>query len=96
MTLHVGVLEVRLALPGVRSLKEKRGLIKGLVERIRHRFEVAGAEVEVMDRWDEAGLGFAAIGNAVAVVQGRLQKVVNFIETDGAGILVDYRVEIVT
>ncbi|MBF0270896.1 MAG: DUF503 domain-containing protein [Magnetococcales bacterium] len=93
---RVGLLEVRLELPGVRSLKEKRGIVKGLLERIRHRFEVAAAEVDALDRWDGAGLGFAAVGNEVAVVQSRLQKVANYIETESEGVMVDYRVEIVT
>ncbi|MBF0628579.1 MAG: DUF503 domain-containing protein [Magnetococcales bacterium] len=93
--MRVGVLEVRLELPGVHSLKEKRGIVKGLIERIRHRFEVAAAEVDQLDRWDGAGLGFAAVGNEVAVVQSRLQKVASYIETDCEGIMVDYRVEII-
>ncbi|MEO5345882.1 MAG: DUF503 domain-containing protein [Magnetococcus sp. YQC-9] len=94
--MRVGVLEVRLELPGVRSLKEKRGIVKSLLERIRHRFEVACAEVGELDRWDGAGLGFAAVGNEVAVVQSRLQKVANFIEDEGETVMIDYRLEIVT
>ncbi|MBF0341267.1 MAG: DUF503 domain-containing protein [Magnetococcales bacterium] len=96
MPIRVAVLEVRLELPGVRSLKEKRGIVKGLLERIRHRFEVSAAEVDELDRWDGAGLGFAAVGNEVAALQSRLQKVASFIDGDGAGVMVDYRVEIVT
>ena len=91
--MHVVVLEVRLNLPGVRSLKEKRGIIKSLLERVRNRFQVAVAEVAHQDRWQMAGLGFAAIGNDVAVLQGRMQKVANFIEADGAGVVVDFRLE---
>ncbi|MBF0418349.1 MAG: DUF503 domain-containing protein [Magnetococcales bacterium] len=94
--MRVGVLEVRLEIPGVRSLKEKRGVVKSLLERIRHRFEVACAEVDELDRWDGAGLGFAAVGNEVATVQSRLQKVVNFIENEGEAVMIDYRLEIVT
>ncbi|MBF0165384.1 MAG: DUF503 domain-containing protein [Magnetococcales bacterium] len=94
--MRVGILEVRLELPGVRSLKEKRGIVKSLLERIRHRFEVACAEVDELDRWDGAGLGFAAVGNETGTVQSRLQKVANFIEDDGETVMVDYRLEIVT
>ncbi|MEO5334023.1 MAG: DUF503 domain-containing protein [Magnetococcus sp. YQC-5] len=94
--MHVGVLEVRMELPGVGSLKEKRSVIKGLLERIRHRFQVAVAEVDELERTDGAGLGFAAIGNDVRVLQSRLQKVVSFIDTSGEGVMAEYRVEIVT
>ena len=91
--MHVAVLEVHLDMPGVRSLKEKRGIVKSVLERVRNRFQVAVAEVAHQDQWQSAGLGFAAIGNDVAVLQSRLQKVVQFIENGPAGIIVDYQVE---
>ena len=89
-------MELRLDLPGIRSLKQKRGIVKSLLERIRNRFQVAAAEVVHQDRWGTAGLGFAVVGNDVAVLQSQLQKVVDFIASDGRGVLVDYRVEILT
>ena len=92
--MHVGIMELRLDLPGVHSLKEKRGIVKGLLERIRNRFQVAVAEVAHQDRWGTAGLGFASVGNEVAMLQSRLRKVAQFIETDGRGVMVDFRVEI--
>lgn len=91
--MHVAVMELHLDLSGVRSLKEKRGIVKGVLARVRHRFQVAVAEVTYQDHWQAAGLGFAAIGNDVAVLQSRLQKVVHFIEADAAGVVVDFRVE---
>ncbi len=77
----------------MRSLKEKRGIVKSLLDRVRHRFQVAVAEVDHQDHWQTAGLGFAAIGNEVAVLQSRLQAVVQFVETDAAGVVVDFQVE---
>ena len=87
-------MELRLDLPGVHSLKEKRGIVKGLLERIRNRFQVAVAEVDDQDRRGTAGLGFAVVGNEVAMLQSRLRKVAQFIETNGQGVMVDFRVEI--
>lgn len=91
--MRVVVMEVRLDVPGVRSLKEKRGIVKSVLERIRNRFQVAAAEVAHQDHWQTAGLGFAAVGNDAAVLQGRMQKVVQFMETNAAGVVVDFRVE---
>ncbi|MCL6548587.1 MAG: DUF503 family protein [Alicyclobacillus sp.] len=42
----VGVCTISLSIPGVRSLKEKRGVIKPLVAHIRKEFNVSVAEVE--------------------------------------------------
>ena len=92
--MQVGTLEVYLDLGALRSLKEKRGVIKGLLQRIRQRFEVAAAEVAEHDGIRSAGLGFSAVGNSTPALQSRLQKIVNFLEMDQAVIIVDYRVEI--
>ncbi|MBF0460812.1 MAG: DUF503 domain-containing protein [Magnetococcales bacterium] len=91
--MHVAVLELRLDLPGIRSLKEKRSIVKSILERVRNRFQVAVVEVAHQDHWQTAGLGFATLGNDVAVLQGQLQKIVQFIETDAASVVVDFRVE---
>jgi uncharacterized protein YlxP (DUF503 family) len=40
----VGVLQVELAIPGARSLKEKRSVLKSLLERTRRKHGVAAAE----------------------------------------------------
>ena len=91
--MRVVVMELRLDMPGVRSLKEKRSIVKSVLERVRNRFQVAVAEVDHQDHWQTAGLGFAAIGNDVAVLQSRMQKVLQFIEADATGVVVDFQVE---
>ncbi|MEO5353681.1 MAG: DUF503 domain-containing protein [Magnetococcus sp. XQGC-1] len=91
--MRVVVMELRLDMPGVHSLKEKRGIVKSVLERVRNRFQVAVAEVEHQDHWQSATLGFAAVGNEVAVLQSRMQKVAQFIDAEAAGVVVDFRVE---
>ncbi|MBF0380926.1 MAG: DUF503 domain-containing protein [Magnetococcales bacterium] len=92
--MQVGTLEIVLDLGGLHSLKQKRGVIKGLLARVRNKFEVAAAEVAEHDTIRSACLGFSAVGNDAAMLQSRLQKIVNFIELDGQTFVVDYRVDI--
>lgn len=94
--MRVAVLEMTLSLPGVGSLKEKRGVVKSLVERARQRFQVAAAEVDHLDYWQSAGLGFAAVGNDAAVLQSRLSKVADMVAGDGRAVLLDYRIEVIS
>jgi hypothetical protein len=94
--MHVGILEVQLELPGACSLKDKRRLVKGALQRIRQRFEVSAAEVAYQDRWRSAGLGFSVVGNDVPVLQRRLQQVAEFLETQGWGVVVDYRMDFIS
>ncbi|MBF0358720.1 MAG: DUF503 domain-containing protein [Magnetococcales bacterium] len=92
--MQVGTLEVYIDLGGLRSLKEKRGVVKGLLQRIRQQFQVATAEVAQQDSIRSAGLGFSAVGNDAAILQSRMRKIVNFIEVNPDTVLIDFRVDI--
>lgn len=59
--MHVAVLHVRLHVPQASSLKEKRQVIKSILDRARSRYRVAAAEVEEQDIHRQAVLGFAAV-----------------------------------
>ena len=70
--MFVLALAVDLHLPMARSLKDKRMVVKSIVDVARHRYRVAAAEVGFQDQWQRAELGFAAVASserhAVAVV----------------------------
>ena len=93
--MRVGVLEVRLDLYGVRSLKEKRGVVKSVLAKVRNRFEMAAAEVAHQDELGRAGLGFSCVGNDTGLLQSRMNKVIDFIEQGGQGVIGDYRMDVV-
>jgi uncharacterized protein YlxP (DUF503 family) len=59
---HVATLELDLHLPAARSLKAKRAVLRPVIEGLRHRFQVAVAEVDHQDRWQRAGVAVAAVG----------------------------------
>jgi len=47
----VGVLTIELRVEDSHSLKDKRHVVKSLKDRLRHRFNVAVAEIDGMDTW---------------------------------------------
>lgn len=95
--MFIAVLELQLDLPGVHGLKQKRGLIKGLLQRIHKNHHAAVAEVDLLDHWQSAMIGCALVGNEAAVLQRRMQKIVDAIERDSSGVvLVDYQVDILS
>ena len=77
--MHAATLYVDLHLPAVHSLKEKRGVIRPILEGSRRRFGVAAAEVDAQDRWQRAGLGFAAVGSSAAHIGEVLDHVERFV-----------------
>jgi uncharacterized protein YlxP (DUF503 family) len=76
----VGVCTISLSIPGVRSLKEKRGVIKPLVAHVRKEFNVSVAEVDDQDLWQSATLAVAAVAGAGTNLHGLLEQTVSWIE----------------
>jgi uncharacterized protein len=64
--MHVGVVLVELHIPQSRSLKEKRAVVKPIVEGLRQRFSLSVAEVDFQDKWQRASIGFAVVSGAYA------------------------------
>ncbi len=93
----VGVLQMTLALTAARSLKEKRKVIRSIIERIRHRFHVSIAEVDANDEHGRAVIGVGAVANDPSFVNGVLDKVLDAVESGTAGRaeLVDTRLELI-
>ena len=71
---------IDLHLPGVRSLKEKRGILKTLIARLHKTFNVAVAEVELHDVWQSAALGVAVVSTTSAHGEAVLENLLRWIE----------------
>ncbi|OBI51685.1 hypothetical protein A5707_13625 [Mycobacterium kyorinense] len=58
----IGWLEFDLLLGDVRSLKQKRSVIRPVVAELRRKFSVSAAETASHDLYRRAGLGVAVVG----------------------------------
>lgn len=92
--MFVGVLQVELSVPGAYSLKEKRHVLKGLIERLRRDFAVSAAEVDRQDVWNSAIVGVAFVSNDARHAQARLQHVLNAMEKSRDAVVEDARIEV--
>ena len=90
----VGVLRLTLVVPGARSLKEKRHVVRKITDRVRARYNVAIAEVAENDVWQRAVLGMAVVANDRSFVNEVLDKVVRDVEMLGVADLVSREMEI--
>ena len=84
MTMHIGTLTVVLYLHAAESLKDKRQIIKSLIETTRQKFNISIAEVDDLDKWRKATIGIACVANDKAFVNRVLDKVVNTLENNPA------------
>jgi hypothetical protein len=88
----VGLLSVELYLPGARSLKDKRMVLRGVKDRLK-KFNVSVAEVEHQDLWQRAGLGIVTISTSEAHASSELGAVVDEIERVEPGLITRTEVE---
>ncbi len=91
----VGILKITLIIPGNSSLKGKRKVVKGLLDKLRSRFNLAAAEVEDNDLWQRAGLGLALVGNDRRFINSSMDKVLDFIYRTSDAEIVDSDSEII-
>jgi hypothetical protein len=73
------MVSIDLHLPGCGSLKEKRGVTKALIARLRRELNVSIAEVGGNDHWQRCDLGVAiAAGSEVGArkVAQQVEKIV--------------------
>jgi uncharacterized protein YlxP (DUF503 family) len=93
----IGTLKLHLHLPGCSSLKEKRGRLTPLLARLHRQFNISAAEMDLQDKWQEAVIACAMLGNNVAYLQSALETVRKWVEANWPdGELIDTKVEIIT
>ncbi len=78
--MHIGVLTVILEIPESDSLKDKRQILRSLLETMRNKFNVSAAEIGENDTWRRAEIGIACIGNSESLVNTILNKTIEHIE----------------
>ncbi|MGC8834408.1 MAG: DUF503 domain-containing protein [Armatimonadota bacterium] len=93
--MRVGICRLELFVPESRSLKDKRQVIRSLIDNLRNRFNVSAAEVDYLDSWGRAAVGLACVSNDSAFNMRVLNKVVDFVEENPRVVLQNYEIETV-
>jgi uncharacterized protein YlxP (DUF503 family) len=91
----IGACTIVLHLPGIRSLKEKRSIVKSVLARLRNEFNVSTAEVDAQDAHGRAVLGVACVSATGEYARGQLEAVVRWIERERPDVpVIDYQIEL--
>ena len=77
--MHVLVFAVDLHLPACRSLKEKRAVLRPIVDGVRNRFGVSVAETNHQDQWQRAEVGVAVVSGSPKVATELVDDVERFV-----------------
>ena len=92
--MRVGICRIFLRIPENQSLKQKRQVVKSIIDRVKNRFNVAIAEVDALDSHETAVLGAVTLSNDARHVNRVLSHVVNFVEDNASAELIDYDIEL--
>ncbi|AMJ39995.1 DUF503 domain-containing protein [Anaerotignum propionicum] len=76
----IGSCEVTFHADWVTSLKEKRMVVKSLVEKTRHKFNVSVAEVDCQDQHKIIVIGFVCVTNEKRQADSIIQHILRFME----------------
>jgi len=82
------------ALPGCRSLKEKRSVVRSLRDRLRARFNVSVAETAFQDVWDRAEITIALVATDGHMAESVLDRADRLVEEHGEARIVGVRREL--
>jgi uncharacterized protein YlxP (DUF503 family) len=93
MVVGIGIITFRLH--ECRSLKGKRKIVKSIVNQLRNKFNASVAEVGANDV-HRAQIGFSLVGNNKALINSKLDKALNFVETLGLAEIIDTEMELIT
>jgi uncharacterized protein len=72
--MYVGTLSFDLLLGDVRSLKEKRSVVRPIVAELQRKYAVSAAEVDHLDLYRRSGIGLATVSGDVGHITDVLDQ----------------------
>jgi len=78
----VSMIQIIFEIPDVVNIKEKRRIIKSILDKMRQRFHLSAAEVDLQDSLAFSQIGGAIVSNSRAFGEKVLQKAFSMIEKE--------------
>lgn len=79
----IAVLTLEIRIEDAQSLKDKRHVVKGLKDRLRHRFNVSVAEIDGQDTWQRSTIAVVTVSKD----RPYAEQVLRLVEEDAANFL---------
>lgn len=76
----IGACKLDLHLHGVRSLKEKRSIIKSVIAQLKKKFNASVAEVDLHDVWQTACIGISVTSTNALHAEAMLENIAHWLE----------------
>lgn len=89
----VVLVTIKLQIPGAGSLKDKRQVVKSIIERIRSRTGASVAETDFQDVWQRAEIGAALLGTQQVLLEKQVNLIRRIIDDNSEAETTDFTVE---
>ena len=93
MTVVVSAIELHLPAPS--SLKDKRRILKSVIERLQHHYNVSIAEIGDHELWQRAAIGVACVGRDRQPTLRVMDQVIGFIRRNPEVELIRHETQVV-
>lgn len=90
----IGTCRLKLTIYESDSLKYKRNVLKSILERLKNKFNISIAEIDLNDTWQSSIIGFACVTNDTVHANKIITKVISFIDMDNRVEITDCDIEI--
>jgi len=91
--MNILIMEVTLRASWVHSLKEKRMVVKSIVQKLKNKFNISVAEVENQDIHNTIVIGIAGICANSSQSDSTMEHIITFIECNTDAEIVDVQKE---
>jgi len=88
----VSMVQIRIQLPPLESIKDKRRIVSSLKEKLANKFHLSVAEVDLQDSLVFAQIGAAFVSNSRPFGESVMHKALRFVEENCEGVMEDAQV----
>ena len=87
-SIHVLLLVVDCYIPHAQSLKQKRAVVKSLIDRLRARFNASVSETGFLDEWQRSVIAISLVSNNRRYLQQQIELVEQMVVASTGGLTV--------
>jgi uncharacterized protein YlxP (DUF503 family) len=80
------MIQILIEIPDVGSIKDKRRVVKSITDRLKRRFHLSAAEIDLQESLSFAQIGAALVSNSRVFGESVLQKAREMVENEAVRI----------
>ncbi len=93
----VGLMRLEIYIRSSRSLKDKRRIIKSLIEKVKREFRnLSVSEVGLNDLWKRSEIGIVIVSNDTQFVSSSLDGVLNYLKSGSSYEVISNNIELIS